>query len=362
MSIISKISLQNPLPSRIIGNGGFVNMGARYNAPRTNSAEEILESINLLAKNEKDKFTNITSETIKYAKENLGIDLEKESKDSTIFDTILSIFNTYAQQFKNLGRKFTPQEKELADKVNHFKELGINAKVAELKSNEIKEFLSNAKDMPQRHLSLAHDLIDLSNIKAFINDEIFPSIDFNNVGISESKNKITTLMGYLLNLLPKISKENPKALDLAETVVTNSDERNSKFFLSHYLDNAPNSPEQTKLTEKLVPIFAKDTLNGLPSMDLGPNCKENVFFNLISHLCSNDSKPENLKLLDQLLEMTNTINKKTNAAINIDEIRLGDTNVIKENMEILPQILKNAEDTGKDIDASGFLTKNVNLK
>lgn len=368
MSIISKISstattairktsLQEPLPNRITGESGFMTMGAAYHAPRTNSSEEILDSINLLAKNEQTKSINATSELIKFAKEKLNIDLEKEAKNSTIFDSVMRIFQGYAQQFKNLGRRFTPQEQELANNVNHFKELGVNAKVAELKTNEIKEFLSKAKDMPQRHLSLAHDIIDLSNIRAFINKEIFPSIDFNNVGLTQSGKKTTTLMGYLLNLLPKISKENPKALDLAETVITNSDDANSKFFLSHFLDNAPNTPEQTRLTEKLVPAFAKDTLSGMPSMDLGPNCKENIFFNIISHLCSQDSKPENLKMLDELLEMTSKINKKAEPTINIDDIRLGDTKVMKKNMEAMPYLLENAEEQGKIVDASGFLIK-----
>lgn len=358
---IPQISSKEPLPNRIIGNGGFMQMGATFHEPRTNSAQEILDSIALLAEKEKAKSINITNELIKYAK-SIGIDLEKESKNSTIFDTVMRVFQSYAQKYNNLGRRFTTEEQKIVDQINHFKNLGMNAKVAELKSTEIQEFLANAKNMPQRHLSLAQDVIDLSNTHAFINNEIFPSVNFDTIGRSKTTNKKTTLMGYLLNLLPKISKENPRAVDLAESVVTHTDDTNSKFFLSRFLENAPSAPEQTRLTEKLVPTFAKDTLKGMPSMDLGPDCKENVFYNLINHLCSNDSKPGNLKLLDKLLEMTDKISKKTNPAINIEDIRLGDTKVIRENMEILPHILENAEAQGKDIDASGFLTRNINLK
>ena len=48
--------------------------------------------------------------------------------------------------------------------------------------------------------------------------------------------------------------------------------------------------------------------------------------------------------------------------INLDDIRLGDTARIKENLEVLPQVLKNAEAQGlRTFDVSGFLTKNVNL-
>lgn len=373
MSIISKItskatsaipqqlSLKKPLPNRMIGQGGFMEMGATFHPPRTNSAQEILDSITLLGKNEQTKSENLTSELIKYAKEILGIDLEKEAKNSTIFDTVMRIFQTQAAKFKNLGRRFTPAEQKMADQLNNFKSLGLNAKAAEIKAQEIQEFLTHADKMPQRHLSLAQDLIDLSNTHAFINTNIFPSIDFNTIGITKG-NKYSTIMGYLLNLLPKISKENPRAVDLAEAVVTHTDDANSKFFLSHFLESAPNAPKQARLTEKLIPTFAKDILKGMPSMDLGPDCKENIFFKLITHLCSKDSKPENLKILDELLKMTDKISKRTNPAINIDEIRLGDTKVIRRNMEAMPYLLENAEAQGKNVDASGFLTKNVNLE
>ncbi len=361
-AIPQQLSLKEPLPNRIIGKSGFMQMGATFHEPRTNSAQEIFDSITLLAKKEETKNKNITAELIKYAKESLGIDLEKESKNSTIFDTVMRIFQSSAEKFRNLGRRFTPEEQKMADKLNHFKRLGVDAKIAELKSNEIQEFLANAGSMPQRHLSLAQDVIDLSNTHAFINNEIFPSVNFNTIGVSNRSNKQTTLMGYLLNLLPKISKENPRAVDLAEAVVTHTDDANSKFFLSRFLETAPNAPEQAKLTEKLIPTFAKDTLKGMPSMDLGRNCKENIFLNLITHLCSKDSKPENLKILDELLKMTDKISKKTNPAINIDDIRLGDTNVIRRNMDAMPYLLENAEAQGKNVDASGFLTKNVNLE
>lgn len=374
MSIISKItskatsaipqqlSLKEPLPNRIIGNGGFLQLGATFHEPRTNSAQEILDSITLLAKKEETKNKNITAELIKYAKEALGIDLEQESQNSTIFDTVLRIFQSSAEKFRNLGRRFTPEEQKMADKLNKFKRLGVDAKAAELKAQEIREFLNITDKMPQRHLSLAHDIIDLSITHADINSEIFPSVNFNTIGVTNKTNKQTTLMGYLLNLLPKISKENPRAVDLAEAVVTHTDDAIARFFLSRFLETAPNAPEQTKLTEKLIPTIAKDTLKGMPSMDLGPNCKENIFLNLITHLCSKDSKPENLKILDELFKMTDKISKRTNPAINIDEIRLGDTKVIRRNMEAMPYLLENAEAQGKNVDASGFLTKNVNLE
>ena len=96
-------------------------------------------------------------------------------------------------------------------------------------------------------------------------------------------------------------------------------------------------------------------------MNLGKDCKENVFLSLIRHLCLGDSKPENIKLLDELMQNIDNICKKTEPAINLDDIRLGNTETIRENMKVLPEVLKNAEREGKNIDASGFLINNINL-
>ena len=97
-------------------------------------------------------------------------------------------------------------------------------------------------------------------------------------------------------------------------------------------------------------------------MDLGPSSKEQTFFNLIADLCKADSKPENLKLLKRTLEMTDDIAPNVDSAINLSEVRVGDTERIAENLEVLPQVLENAEAQGlRTFDVSGFLTKNVNL-
>ena len=218
--------------------------------------------------------------------------------------------------------------------------------------------------MPQRHLSLAHDVVDLSNTTAFINHDIFPTVDFNGIGQAKSTGKITTLMGYILNLLPDLSKINAKAVDLAETVVSHSDDTNAKFFLQSFVDNFPiaGAEKQAEATEALVEPLANSILKGMPSMDLGPRSKEYIFFNQIRHLCDEDSKPENLKLLKQTFETTASVAPKVDADINLDDIRLGDTARIKENLEVLPQVLENAEAQGlRTFDVSGFLTKNVNL-
>ncbi len=219
---------------------------------------------------------------------------------------------------------------------------------------EIAEFAKQIKDMNPKYLGLAQDIIDLSNVQEFLNT---------NINLKQaSKIPGKTNFGIILNQLPVVSRENPAALDLTQEVINNSDATNAKFFLLKFfgydLAKAKGVSEQIKATSEIVPNIAKDTLSGGYTMDY---TKNNEFFNFIMHLCSGDSKPENIKILSHIMTSIDKICKKTSPKCNIDDIRLGDTKVIKENMEALPYLLENAEAQGKNIDLSGFLTKNVNL-
>lgn len=219
---------------------------------------------------------------------------------------------------------------------------------------EIAEFAKQIKDMNPKHLGLAQDIIDLAHTQEMINTNINLNVESNIPGKSN--------FGIILNMLPKISRENPAALELTEKVINNSDATNAKYFLTRFfgydLVNAKVASEQIKTVEEVVPMIAKDTLSGGYTMDYSKN---NEFFNFIMNLCSTDSKPENIKILAPIMKAIDTICKKTSPQCNLDDIRLGDTKTIKRNLEALPYLLENAEAQGKNVDISGFLTKNVNL-
>lgn len=377
MSFLSRITgkVQDVVPqkaeklaNRFIGDGGFMQMGATFHAPRTNTTEEIIASLKLLAKGEADK----AEKGRKYLQElsdEGAYSLERLAKDRSqdIVDVALEMQSRNVEYVKNIlrqGGTLSGAQRQEYEELLQIARVAHSIKVAELKTKEISEFLKMAGDMPQRHLSLAHDVVDLSNTSAFINHDIFPTVDFNGIGRAKSTGKITTMMGYILNLLPDLSKINAKAVDLAETVVSHSDDTNAKFFLQSFVDNFPiaGAEKQAEATEALVEPLANSILKGMPSMDLGPRSKEYIFFNQIRHLCNEDSKPENLRLLKQTLDTTASVAPKVDADINLDDIRLGDTARIKENLEVLPQVLENAEAKGlRTFDVSGFLTKNVNL-
>lgn len=376
MSFLSRITgkVQDVVPqkaeklaNRFIGDGGFQTMGATFHAPRTNTTEEIISSLKLLAQEQADKTEQGRKNLLKMLEEE-DLDFARQARDSgqDVAELTIQRQNACVAGLNDILRRggtLTKAQQIEYETLTRLSNVASSVMASELKAKEIIEFLKVAGDMPQRHLSLAHDVVDLSNTHAMINHDIFPTVNYNDIGQAKSTGKRTTLMGYVLNLLPGLSKANPKAVDLAETVVSHSDDTNAKFFLQRFVDNFPVGAEkQAEVTEALVEPLAKSILKGMPSMDLGPRSKEQTFFNQIRHLCSEDSKPENLKLLKQTLDTVDSVAPKVDTDINLDDIRLGDTAKIQENLEVLPQVLENAEAQGlRTFDVSGFLTKNVNL-
>lgn len=238
-------------------------------------------------------------------------------------------------------------------RTNSYEEL-VNSINAYAKENpEIAEFAKQIKDMNPKHLGLAHDIIDLSGIR-----EMLPT----NIDLNKPTNAGKSIAGYILSKLPEVSKKNPAALELTESVINNSDTQNAKYFLSNLfgfdLTKMSNLSEQMKATTELVPNIAKSTLDGMYTMDFSKN--EN-FFKIIQRFCSGDTKPENLKLLKKITDISDEVSD-IEAGIDIDDIRLGNTDTIKTNLEILPSLLEKAKAQGcKTLDVSGFLTKNTNL-
>jgi hypothetical protein len=309
MSIISKIfsnkttEVSKILPNRFV-RGGFQEMGTVINPVRTNSASEIRESI-------------------------IGLKKLEDSKYATA-------------QTNNIRSQMA---------------------ISEQKSKDIAEFIEQMNDMPPRHLSLAQDVIDLSNTKYMVSDGIFAEDNFNAIGQVNSTGKKSTMMGYILNKLPQISKEKPEALDLADKVLTHSDSTNAKFFLFRFLEDLQNKgAEQMKATDQFVEMFSKDILKGSPSLYFDASCKENQFLNAINNMTSKDTKLENIQLFDKALKITDEFDTgKTQYNFAMNEILSGKPEKIKENLEILPKVLKDALNQVKEFDVSGFLTKNTNL-
>ncbi len=214
---------------------------------------------------------------------------------------------------------------------------------------EIADFAKHLNELNPKHLGLAQDIIDLSNTK-----EMLPT----RIDIAQKTETGKSIVGMILNRLPEISKKNPAALDLTETVFNNSDTINSKYFLcnlfSFNLENMGSISKQMNATKEIIPEIAHDTLDGGYAMDYSKN-KE--FFEFVKALSSEDSKPENVKMIKPIMNAINKLCKNSQPMCDINEIKTGDTNVIKKNMEALPYLIENAEAQKIPVDISGFLTK-----
>lgn len=220
-------------------------------------------------------------------------------------------------------------------------------------NSEIATFAAGMKGLNPKYLGLAQDIIDLSSTHEMLAQ---------NINLKEVVADGKSIMGIILDRLPEISKKNPAALDLTEAVINNTDLTNAKYFLcklfSFNLENMGKLSEQMKAAKEVVPEIAKDTLDGGYTMSFSKN---EEFFKYIQTLCSGDTKPQNIKFIKQIVDMMQKVCKKSQPTIDLGELRTGDTKTIRENMEVLPYLLENAEAQGKSVDISGFLTKNVNL-
>lgn len=239
-----------------------------------------------------------------------------------------------------------------APRANTTQELVDSIRAYAKESPEIAEFAKHLDEMKPEHLGLVQDIIDLSNTHERL---------MTNINLKDTING-KTVMGEILKMLPETSKKNPAALELSEEVINHSDATNAKYFLcslfGHDLPNMGSLAEQMRATKEVVGTIAKETLSG---GYLGTFEKNKEFFEIIKNLCYNDSKPENVKMLKPIIDTIEKLCKNTQPTCDIGAIRTGSTKTIKENLEILPQVLENADKQGKSIDVSSFLTNNVNL-
>ncbi len=347
MSLLSKVGANITgeavkLPNRF--RGGFMPMGAVTRKQRANTTSEIMSSIRAHVDSYERGAKNAQETLIAKAKE-VGVDVEKEAKKLGV-----SIFDVA----KTKGQKhyYTPE----GDPVNLIaisEDLKMRKTICDSNSQEIRTFLKQAGDIDPKHLGLAHDILDLGNIQELLNT---------NINLQTLLKNGKTVMGDLLSKFPAISRKSPGAIELTETVINNSDTTNAKYFIQQLfgndLDILGMVSEQMKATKDIVPDIAKQTLSGGYTMDYS---KEFNFFKFIADFLRVDAKPENINLLSKILKTVDKFSHKSSPSIDGVEIALGNTKTIKDNMELMPQLLQNAEQSGQNIDLSGFLTKNINL-
>ena len=216
----------------------------------------------------------------------------------------------------------------------------------------VKEFVKDLKSMNPKYLNLAADTMELSSRS----EMLMTDIDMNKVSPQTGK----SLLQHLLGIYPKASKENPQALDFAQEVINNTDTLTSKYFLAD-LNEIFEVPQAAKHLEALKPMvkpIAEATING---GYLGTFEKQENFVSLLRGVLTPQAKPEKISLLPKLSEIAD--NAKGTYKIVLNKFVQSNTPLrqVEENLEILPQVLQNAERQGKSIDIVDFANNNVNL-
>ena len=228
-------------------------------------------------------------------------------------------------------------------------ELTESIKLWANKNPEVKEFLPHLREMNPKHLGLVADTIELANRHSMLPTDI-------NMKGQTSAGK--TLLGVLLDIFPRASKENPNALDFAQEVINNTDTITSKYFLwqttGGVLENK-NVAEHFKAAKPLVEIFARETLTPPNPMTYD---KQNDFMLLTRSVINEDADPKKISLVKELLDK---IGEKAYFALSDVVSGKAPLSKLQDNMNSVGEVADMFVQKGKYLNAGEFLNKNTNL-
>lgn len=215
---------------------------------------------------------------------------------------------------------------------------------------EVEQFKAELKSINPKYLGLVSDICELANHTELINT----SIDIKKRSASNGK----SLFQYLMEKLPQASKENPASLELFQAIIDNTDSIASKYALG-YLYPIYDSKQRSDHITAIIPLIgdiAEATLNGGDLMDFS---KERSFADAIKKLTSPYVQLEKLQILSKITKFAENANAR--CLINAFPFVTNKTPManITENLETFKNLDKNM--TGKEINLTEFLEKNVNL-
>ena len=221
---------------------------------------------------------------------------------------------------------------------------------------EVAKFKKELKAMTPEHLGLASDICELGT-----RQDMLPT----NIDIRKPAQNGKSLLEFLMEKLPKASKENPEALNFSKEVINNTDTTASKYFLAEFAGmlEHPEAGKHFSATKPLIKDIAEATLKGGYKMDFE---KENKFINSLWQFINPKVNPENIEVLDKTLKTVEKLPKSCDdlsCIVDSNTILNSKTPIAKmmENLETFKQIAENFVKQAKEINLSDFITKNTNL-
>jgi len=220
---------------------------------------------------------------------------------------------------------------------------------------EIAQFKKELKAMNPRHLSLVSDICELGSTMEMLST---------NINIRKPASNGKSLLEFMMEKLPKASKENPQMLDFSQEVINQTDNTASKYFLASYANvfEHPEVAKHLEATRPLIKDIAQVTLNGGYTMDYS---KEQRFVNALNTYINPSVNPEKIKVVAEAMKTVEKLPESVNLTCAIDSSTILNSKVspqrMRENLETFSQIAEGLSQKTYDVNLSEFITRNVNL-
>lgn len=263
-----------------------------------------------------------------------------------VSETTLPVFRINTG-FESLGAQIRPKDNrtpaQLLATINYFLQ----------KNPALEKFKAEIETMNPAHLNLVSDTLELASQRELLTPDVV--IDMNKVYPQLGK----SILEYLLSVYPKASKNNPESIELAKEVINNTDSLTSKYYLANTIGffESKEFGQHFKAIKPLIKDFAEIALEG---GFLGTFEKQQNFVGLMRGILTPKADPRKIELLPKIADIAETNPNRTYKIV-MNKFTDSDTPIkqIEENMEVLPNVVKNSK---TDIDIVDFLNKNVNLK
>ncbi len=217
---------------------------------------------------------------------------------------------------------------------------------------EIQQFAKDIKKLDKKHMGTIADTLELS-----AHHEMLPN--FVNLA-AKNQNGISYREAIVKDMI-EASETNPEAMELADAIINNTDSTTAKYALgmmSGILKDRELA-KQMKATAEIVPDIARETLSGGYTMDYS---KQENFMNMIKTFVNRNAKPD--KIVSLFKDLTKTVDSMShNFIIQVNEYVNSSTPIqqVKDNIKILPDVVKMLGEKIKDFDVVEFVTRNTNF-
>ncbi len=219
------------------------------------------------------------------------------------------------------------------------------------KNSAVAKFKDELKSVNPKHLGLVSDICELGVCCQL---KRVQRIDMNSLKVQNGK----SLFAFILEKLPKASKENPQAMEFTKEVIDHADTTASKYFLADFggILGCPQAAKHLEATKPLVKDIAEETLIGY-KLDFE---NERKFMTTIRSFVDPTAKPEKIAMVKEILKSVEALPDRD--MVHIDRFIRSDAPATQIRANV-PQ-LKHASDMackrGDWLNIDEFLTTNVN--